>query len=56
MHHPQFTSSKSFGFSSRGTIGDALKELDWAVKQVVYTLLEENVYKNTLIWFTSDNG
>ena len=55
MHHPQFA-GRNVGDSPRGIMGDALSELDWAMKKIVYALHENKLNKNTLIWFTSDNG
>lgn len=56
IHHPQFASEKFAGKSARGTVGDSLNELDWAVGQVVEALRQHNLLSNTLIWFSSDNG
>lgn len=56
VHHPQFASEKFAGKSARGTIGDSLYELDWAVGQVVGALGQHHLISNTLIWFSSDNG
>lgn len=40
----------------RGTFGDALKEADWIVGNVIAKLEEKGMDKDTLILFTSDNG
>lgn len=56
VHHPQFASQKFHNKSLRGVIGDALNELDWAIKEVVDTLQHLNLLSSTLIWFSSDNG
>ncbi|XP_045121284.1 arylsulfatase A-like [Portunus trituberculatus] len=56
IHHPQFASEKFAGRSARGTVGDSLYELDWAVGQVVEALRHHNLLSNTLLWFSSDNG
>ncbi|KAG0698665.1 Arylsulfatase A [Chionoecetes opilio] len=56
VHHPQFSPEKFVGKSLRGTIGDSLYELDWAVGQVVKALRQHHLLSSTLIWFSSDNG
>uniref|UniRef100_A0A0P4WP99 Sulfatase N-terminal domain-containing protein n=2 Tax=Scylla olivacea TaxID=85551 RepID=A0A0P4WP99_SCYOL len=56
IHHPQFAPEKFAGQSARGTVGDSLYELDWAVGQVVEALRHHNLLSNTLLWFSSDNG
>lgn len=56
VHHPQFASEYFAGKSDRGLIGDALEEMDWAVGEVMETLLEHDLLSSTLIWFSSDNG
>ena len=55
-HHPQFAGEKFTDSSIRGTFGDALNELDWGVGQILDTLHEVGVDKNTFVFFTSDNG
>ncbi|KAG0719532.1 Arylsulfatase A [Chionoecetes opilio] len=56
VHDPQFSSEKFVGKSLRGTIGNSLYELDWAVGQVVEALRQHHLLSSTLIWFSSDNG
>ncbi|CAL4162534.1 unnamed protein product, partial [Meganyctiphanes norvegica] len=56
VHHPQFASSVHQGVSSRGRFGDSLLELDWAVGRIMATLKNTGAHRNTLVWFTSDNG
>jgi arylsulfatase A-like enzyme len=55
-HVPLFASDKFRGKSSRGLYGDAVEEVDWSVGQVLATLREAGLDKNTLVFFTSDNG
>ncbi len=44
------------GKSKRGTYGDTIEEIDWSVGKIINTLKELNLTKNTLVFFTSDNG
>ncbi|MFR9619829.1 MAG: arylsulfatase [Rikenellaceae bacterium] len=56
IHHP-FTPGKQFlGSSKCGLYGDFIQEMDWIVGEVLNTLEEEGLDKNTLVIFTSDNG
>lgn len=55
-HVPLFASDKFRGASRRGIYGDAVEELDWSVGQVLQTLRAEDLARNTLVVFTSDNG
>ena len=55
-HVPLFASEKFHGTSKRGLYGDTVEELDWSVGQVLQTLRDEKLDKNTLVIFTSDNG
>ena len=49
---PTFTKGKS----RAGMRGDLIQELDWSVDQIVQALKRNNVYDNTILIFTSDNG
>ncbi len=49
--HEEFT-----GKSRRGLLGDVMAEIDHSVGEVLKTLKEESLDKNTLVIFTSDNG
>ena len=53
---PLFASGKFSGQSRRGLYGDVVEEIDWSVGQVLDTLRREGLDKNTLVFFTSDNG
>lgn len=55
-HVPLFASTNFDGHSSRGLYGDVVEELDWSVGQVLDTLRQEGLDRNTLVFFTSDNG
>jgi arylsulfatase A len=55
-HVPLFASDKFGGKSRRGLYGDVVEEIDWSVGQVLDTLRREGLDKNTLVFFTSDNG
>jgi arylsulfatase A len=55
-HVPLFTSPAFKGKSLRGLYGDAVEEVDWSVGEVLKTLKDEKLDKNTLVLFTSDNG
>lgn len=56
MHVPIHVSDRFRGKSGAGIYGDALLELDWSVGEIVRTLEELNLDKNTIIVFASDNG
>ena len=55
-HVPLFASKQFQKTSPRGLYGDVVEELDWSVGQVLDTLRKEGLAKNTLVFFTSDNG
>nr|XP_008121063.1 PREDICTED: arylsulfatase A [Anolis carolinensis] len=55
-HYPQFASEEYTGRSPRGPFGDALLEFDGSVGHILQTLQEAGVEKNTLVFFTADNG
>ncbi|MGC3967423.1 MAG: sulfatase [Pirellulales bacterium] len=55
-HVPIFASAEFKGRSSRGLYGDVVEELDWGVGQVLAELKKQDLEKNTLVIFTSDNG
>ncbi len=49
--HPRF-----IGKSGMGPRGDAILQLDWSVGKIVKVIENEDLTKNTIIIFTSDNG
>ncbi len=55
-HTPLFASEKFKDKTPRGRYGDVVEELDWAVGQILDTLRAEGLDKNTMVFFTSDNG
>jgi arylsulfatase A len=55
-HTPLHASDDFIGKSKRGLYGDVVEELDWSVGQILQTLKEQKLDKNTLVIFTSDNG
>ncbi len=55
-HVPLFASGKFQGQSRRGLYGDVVEEIDWSVGQVLDALRREGLDRNTLVFFTSDNG
>ena len=57
MPHVPLGASEAFrGKSERGLYGDVIGELDWSLGQVVQTLKELDIDRDTLVVFTSDNG
>ncbi len=55
-HVPLFASDSFKGTSSRGLYGDVVQEIDWSVGKIINTLKKQGLDKNTLVFFTSDNG
>lgn len=55
-HVPLAVSSKFKGKSQQGLYGDVIMEIDWSVGEIMKALDKNNLTKNTLIIFTSDNG
>jgi arylsulfatase A len=55
-HIPLFRSEEFKDVSISGIYGDVIEEIDWSVGQILKTLKEEGLDKNTLVIFTSDNG
>jgi arylsulfatase A-like enzyme len=55
-HVPLFASDRFRGKSGAGVYGDVIEELDWSVGQVLNALRTEGLDKNTLVFFSSDNG
>lgn len=56
VHVPIAASPKFIGKSKLGLFGDVMMEVDWSVGEVMKTLRENGLDKNTLVIFTSDNG
>ncbi len=55
-HTPWHVSNNYRGTSARGLYGDVVQEIDWSIGEIVKTLKAKNIYSNTMIIFTSDNG
>src|SRR5262245_56653906 len=55
-HVPLHVSDDFKGKSKGGLYGDVVEELDWSVGEVVKALQEAGHGRNTLVFFTSDNG
>jgi arylsulfatase A len=55
-HAPVFASKEFQGRSEGGRFGDVVEEIDWSVGQVMAALKEQDIEKETLMIFTSDNG
>jgi arylsulfatase A-like enzyme/predicted neuraminidase len=55
-HVPLFVSDKFKGKSKEGLYADVIMEIDWSVGEILKTLDEHKLAKNTLVIFTSDNG
>jgi arylsulfatase A-like enzyme len=56
VHVPIAASPKFRGKSQLGLFGDVMMEVDWSVGEIMKTLRENGLDKNTLLVFTSDNG
>ncbi len=56
VHFPLYPSKDFRGKSPNGLLGDWVMEVDWCVGQVLDTLRELGLEKDTLVIFTSDNG
>jgi arylsulfatase len=55
-HVPIFASAAFSGRSDRGTYGDVIEEIDWSVGRIFETLLDLHIDRNTIVFFSSDNG
>jgi arylsulfatase A-like enzyme len=55
-HVPLFASKDFLGKSERGLYGDVIEEIDWSVGEILNTLRQQKLDKNTYVVFTSDNG
>lgn len=56
-HVPLFPSKRFAGRNKkRGIYGDVIEEIDWSVGEILKTLKELQIDRNTLVVFTSDNG
>ena len=55
-HIPLHVSEKFKGRSAGGLYGDVVECIDWSAGQIVQTLRDLGLEKNTYVIFTSDNG
>lgn len=56
IHFPLYPGKEFHTKSTNGLVGDWIEELDWSVGQVLDTIRELKLDRNTLVIFTSDNG
>ena len=56
VHVPLHPGVPFAGQSHNGAYGDWVEEVDWSVGRVLATLREQQLDRNTLVIFTSDNG
>lgn len=56
VHVPIAASEKFKGKSGQGLFGDVMMEIDWSVGEIMKSLKNNGLEKNTLVIFTSDNG
>jgi len=56
VHTPLGVSDRFRGKSQQGKFGDVMMEIDWSVGEILRTLEQNGLNKNTLVVFTSDNG
>ena len=56
VHVPLYVSEKFKGKSGAGLFGDVMLEVDWSVGQILDTLRKNELEKDTLVFFTADNG
>lgn len=55
-HIPLYASPDFAGRSEAGLYGDTIEEIDWSVGQILDTLRRHGLDKNTLVFYSSDNG
>ena len=55
-HIPLYASDDFLGKSKRGLYGDVIEEIDHGIGLIIEELKKNNLDKNTIVIFTSDNG
>ncbi|MDC1217463.1 sulfatase [Flavobacteriaceae bacterium] len=55
-HTPLYASDDFLGKSKRGLYGDVIEEIDHGIGLIMKELKKNNLDKNTIVIFTSDNG
>jgi arylsulfatase A-like enzyme len=56
IHVPRAPNAKFIGVTKMGPRGDDIVQMDWMTGEVMKTLKQLGLEKNTLVIFTSDNG
>ena len=56
IHVPRLPHSRFAGKSGMGPRGDVILQLDWSVGELLASLEKNNLTRDTLVIFTSDNG
>ncbi|MDX2266734.1 MAG: sulfatase [Bryobacter sp.] len=56
MPHLPVSASRFRGKSRNGLYGDAVETLDWSVGEILATLAKNQIDRNTMVVFCSDNG
>ena len=55
-HIPLYASNDFLGKSKNGLYGDVIEEIDYGLGTIINELKKQNLDKNTIVVFTSDNG
>lgn len=55
-HRPLSVAARFRGKSERGLYGDVIQALDWSTGEILDTLKEQSLDRDTLVIYTSDNG
>ncbi|XP_051882802.1 steryl-sulfatase-like isoform X2 [Pristis pectinata] len=56
VHTALYASQEFLGKSKHGLYGDSVEEMDWSVGQILSSLERLKLSKQTLVYFTSDQG
>ncbi len=56
VHIPLYVSDSFAGISRRGLYGDVIEEIDWSTGQIISKLKQLDLFDQTLLFFSSDNG
>ncbi|XP_030847610.1 arylsulfatase A-like [Strongylocentrotus purpuratus] len=55
-HDPQYADWRNTGATARGDYGDALAAMDWEIGEVMAELDQQDIWNDTFIFFSADNG
>jgi arylsulfatase A-like enzyme len=55
-HVPLYVGERFKGTSKQGLYGDVIQEIDWSVGEILKALKDNDLERDTLVMFTSDNG